>query len=313
VKDYAVMGGVILEIKLYNNDSNALKVVKAAYLKVKEVDDVCNIYNPESELSRLNNSAFNKPFKCSELLWNVLMKSEQFYKLSNGAFDVSSAPLMSLWGFHRKKKKLPPKKAIDEIKKIIGLDKVVFNHKQKTVQFTLDGMKLDLGGIAKGYAVQLAADELKKFGIIRGIVNLAGNAYCFPEAPPNYKSYKVGIRNPLKKDSVCGVVQMLNQSIATSGNYERFVVIDGKRYAHIMNPVTCKPVEGVYAVTVVTPNATDSDALSTAVFINGSKFAEKVCEEIPGTSILIIKPNKNNKKVEILKFGREKNNFKIKL
>jgi thiamine biosynthesis lipoprotein ApbE len=80
-----------------------------------------------------------------------------------------------------------------------------------------------------------------------------------------------------------------------------------------MNPVTCKPVEGVYAVTVVTPNATDSDALSTAVFIKGSEFAEKVCEEIPGTSILIIKPNKNNKKVEILKFGREKNNFKIKL
>ena len=306
VKRFAVMGGVILEIKLYGNSPEEQKLAKMAYNKVAEVDAACNIYKPESELSRLNKTAADRPFKCSLLLWRILKISKKYYEITNGSFDISAGPLIKLWGIHRKNKILPSKDKLDEVKKLMGLDKVIFNDEDKTVKFTVKGMKLDLGGIAKGYAVQLAAEELKKHGVKTGIINLAGNAYCFPQAPSGQEFYTVGIRDPLVKGSVCGLVQMKNQSIATSGNYERFVEINGRKYTHIMDPATCEPVMDMLSVTVVTPNATDSDALSTSIFIKGEAFAEKICKQIPGTSVLIIKRNpKNGKLTTIEKISEE--------
>jgi len=313
LKHYAVMGGVDLEIKLYKNGENEKKAVRAAYARVKQVDDTCNIYDSESELSKLNKSAFKKSFKCSDLLWDLLMKAKSFYKLSDGAFDISAGPLMTLWGFHRKHKTLPSQDDIKKVKKIIGLDKVAFDISEKSIRFLEKGMKLDLGGIAKGYAVELAVGELKHFGVNQGIVNLAGNAYCFSIPPPQKNFYNVGVRDPFKKNRVCGVVKILNASVATSGNYERFVTINGKKYAHIMNPVTCKPIENVYGVTVITPNSTASDALSTAVFIKGEEFAKKICDEIPNTSILIISSENDMQNIRIKKLGKHFENCEINL
>jgi thiamine biosynthesis lipoprotein len=301
IRRYVVMGGSILEFKLYDNGDKEKKAIKLAYQKVAEVDAECNIYKPESELSKLNKIAADKPFKCSPLLWDLLKISQKYYKMTDGSFDISSGPLIKLWGFHRKNKILPSEEKLSKIKKLIGLDKVIFNDLDKTVKFTVKGIQLDLGGIAKGYAVQLAADELKKQGITSGIINLAGNAYCFPKPPQDKNFYTIGIRHPLLKETVCGVVNILKQSIATSGNYERFVVINGHKYTHIMDPASCKPVEDMLSVTVVTPNATDADALSTSIFIKGASFAEKICEQIPGTAVLIINRDKDSDKVKTVK------------
>lgn len=311
VKQYAVMGGIILEIKFYHSGELEQRAMKAAYAQVAAVDTTCNIYNPESEISKLNATAYNKPFKCSDLLWNVLMKSKKFYELSDGAFDISAGPLMKLWGFHRKRKSLPSQREIDKAKKLVGLNKVIFNEKDQSVKFTVDGIKFDLGGIAKGYAVDLAVEAAEKSGIKSGLINLAGNAYCFPEPPPGKKVYVIGVRHPKNKTALCGAVDLLDQSVATSGDYERYVVINGQKYAHIMNPATGKPVQKMLSVTVVTPSATDSDALSTSIFIKGAKLAEKVRKEIPGTSVLIIKTDETGAKTEVIKIGDIWHNCKL--
>ena len=290
---YSVMGGIILEIKLYGTEENTSKIADKIYKQVEEVDKTCNIYKPETELSRLNASAYSAPFKCSPLLWKLMIISKHYYDLTDGAFDISETPLLKLWGFYRKRKQLPTAAETAKAKEKVGLDKVIFDMKNHTVKFTVQGMRLDLGGIAKGFAVQKAAEYAKKIGVKRGIINLSGNAYCFQEPFPGRKNYIIGVKNPLRKNAICGKVKILDQSVATSGDYERFVIINGKHYAHIMNPETGKPVENMLAVTVITPDAADADALSTSVFIKGEKFAKKIMDEIPGTSFLIIRKNKS--------------------
>jgi thiamine biosynthesis lipoprotein len=175
--------------------------------------------------------------------------------------------------------------------------------KERTVEFTVPGMALDLGGIAKGYAVGMAAETAKRLGITSGVVNLSGNAYCFPKPFPGKTTYRVGVKNPLNKSKIIGSFTMLDSSVATSGDYERYVVIEGRHYTHIMNPRTGRPVQNMLSVTVVTPRAVDSDALSTSIFIKGAEFAEKIVGEFPRTSVLIIRRDPATGAVKTFGFG----------
>ena len=302
VRSYSVMGGILLEVKLYGTDADLEAAFDAVYRQVELVDKACDIYKPDSELSRLNQTAYKKPFICSDLLWDLLMESKRYYEVSEGSFDISATPLMKLWGFYRRRKALPSPAEVAEAKKYVGLDKVVFDMERRSVRFTVPGMRLDLGGIAKGFAVDLAAKAAKKHNVTVGIINLSGNAYCFQEAFPGKDKYVIGVRNPLHKNMICGTVSILNKSVATSGDYERYVIINGKHYAHIMDPRTGDPVEDMLSATVITPSATAADALSTTIFINGAKFAEKFHEKHPDTSFLIIRKNKQGKP-EMIKIG----------
>jgi thiamine biosynthesis lipoprotein len=173
-----------------------------------------------------------------------------------------------------------------------------------SVKFSGPGIRLDLGGIAKGYAIDRAAKAAISKGISCGTINLGGNIRCLQDTPPGKEKYSVGVRDPLKKDDICGVIHVTGTSISTSGNYEKYVTIDGTRYTHIMDPATGSPVNGMIAVTVVTPRGVDSDALSTSIFIKGEAFARKTCALIPGTSVLIIRPDpKSPEKPEFIRIG----------
>lgn len=302
-RKFVVMGGVILEIKLYNDTKREQDAINAAYLKVAEIDTICNIYDPNSEISKLNLNAFQHPVICSDILWDILNKSKRYYELSNGAFDISATPLMSLWGFYKKRRILPSLKEIDDAKQCVGLEKIIFNEADKSIKFSIPGMRLDLGGVAKGYAVDCAKKALNKYKIESGVINLAGNAYCFPDPPPDRSSYSIGVRDPFIKNNLCGVIQISDTSVSTSGDYERFVIIEGKRYSHIMDPRTGLPISKISAVTVVTESACDADALSTMVLINGENCRDLLLKEFPGINILIIKNSKTNPKGEFIKIG----------
>lgn len=302
VRTYSVMGGILLDVKLYGTLSERAAAFDAVYRQMKRIEQACDIYNPESELSRLNKSAYQKPFICSELLWSLLMESKKYYEVSGGSFDISATPFMKLWGFYRKRKTLPSPAEIADAKRHTGLDKVSFDMEKRSVKFLVPDMRLDLGGIAKGFAVDMAAEAAKKYNVTAGIINLSGNAYCFPSAFPSKNRYVVGVRDPLHKSMICGIVSLLDQSVATSGDYERYVVINGKHYAHIMDPRSGDPVKDMLSVTVVTPSATAADALSTTVFINGAEFAESFHENHPETSFLIIRRNKHGIP-EMIKIG----------
>ncbi len=300
-RSYPIMG-TMAEVSLYGSEKTTVQAADTVYNTFKEVETVANIFNPQSELSRLNSTADSQPFQCEPLLWDILQHARRAWKLSGGSFDVTARPLMVMWGFYVKERKGLPAEA-ERLKALanVGLDKVVFDDTAHTVRFLQKGISIDLGGIAKGYAVDLAVGRIKAMGINQGVVNLAGNMYCFPAPPPGKTAYNIGIRDPLDKNSGCGMVSVVNTSLATSGNYERYVTIDGRQYTHIMNVKTGMPVENMLAVTVVTPQAVDADLLSTSIFINGEDFARRICREIPGTSVLLIRPGKEYP--EVIKIG----------
>lgn len=270
-----------------------------------EVEKTCNIFTPESELSRLNASACEQPFKCSPLLWNMFNAARRAYVVSGGAFDVSSRPLMLLWGFYRKRgDTLPARTEIDNVKTKVGLDKIVFDDKTHTVKFSRPGMSIDMGGIAKGVAVQMATEKMASLGIKHGVIDLGGNMYCFGTPPYPRKFYIIGVRDPLARNGICARLAMCNQAVATSGNYERYVTIKGHHYTHIMNPKTGRPVEDMLSATVICPDAGDADFLSTSVFINGPAFAERICGADPGIGVFIVRRKAPDKsRTETLKFG----------
>jgi FAD:protein FMN transferase len=272
------------------------------------VEKTCNIFDPKSEISKLNKSAYTKAFKCSPLLWNMFNSSRRAYDISGGAFDVSARPLMQLWGFYRKRgDTLPSSKEVKEAQSKTGLNKIVFDNKNHTVKFTVPGMSIDFGGIAKGIAVQIAMQKIKKMGIKHGVIDLGGNMYCLGTPPEPKKSYTIGIRDPLAKNKICGKLSLHNQAVATSGNYERYVKIKGHHYTHIMNPKTGKPVEDMLSVSVLTKNAGDSDFLSTAIFIRGIEFAEFICKANPDIEVFIVRRNpKDKSKTETIKVGNNK-------
>ncbi|MFA6717119.1 MAG: FAD:protein FMN transferase [Victivallaceae bacterium] len=273
-----------------------------------EVEKTCNIFDPESELSRLNASASAQPFKCSPLLWNMFKAARRAYDISGGAFDVSARPLMLLWGFYRKRgDTLPAQSEIDKARSGIGLNKVIFDDKNRTVKFSQPGMSIDMGGIAKGAAVQLAAEKISSLGIRNGVIDLGGNMYCFGNPSRSGKYHIIGIRDPLAHNRVCARLAMRDQAVATSGNYERYVNIKGRHYTHIMNPKTGIPVEDMLSVTVICKDAGKADFLSTSVFINGPAFAKRICKTNPDTGIFIVRRRPDDKsRTETMKYGNLK-------
>ena len=263
------------------NEDEIDQAFRLARQEMEKVAGLCNYFDPGSELSRLNASASKEPFVCSKELWEILGEVRKFHRISGGAFDPTIRPLMSGWGFHRKRKTLPTEEEISEAKKRCGFEHVIFNDENHSVFFNCPGLSIDLGGIAKGWAVDKAAEAVLKYTSVRiGIIDLGGNMRCLPEPPPGKDRYTIAVRDPKNPDGICALVGILNECVATSGNYERYVTIQGRQYTHIIHPVTGRPVEGVLSATVVTPRGVDSDALSTALFVNGKTFADKLSADV---------------------------------
>ena len=273
-----------------------------------KIEKTCNIFDPKSEIYRLNKTAYAKAFKCSPLLWNIFNSSRRAYDISGRVFDVSTRPLMQLWGFYRKRgDTLPSAKEVKETQRKIGLNKVIFNNKNHSVRFTVPDMSIDFGGIAKGIAVQVAVKKIKEMGIKHAVIDLGGNMYCLGRPPAPKEFYIIGIRDPLAKNAICAKLALRNRAVATSGNYERYVTIKGQHYTHIMNPKTGKPVKDMLSVSVFTSNAGEADFLSTAIFIRGADFAKLICKANPDIGVVIVRRNpKNKSKTEIVKIGNLK-------
>ena len=305
-RTFPVMG-TIAKLDLYGSSREILsRATEEAQEEIRRLEAMCNIYDPRSELSRLNASAFRTPFRCSEELWEILQYARKYHELSDGAFDVTVTPLMKLWGFHRKRSALPGREEMEAAKKLVGLEKVIFNDRDKTVRFSVEGIGIDLGGIAKGYALDMARKKVLSAGVDTGVLDLGGNLFCLPKPIPGKGRdvYRIGIRNPLDRNTLLTVVPIRDAAIATSGNYERYVVIDGKHYTHIMDAKTGYPVSDMLSVSVIAPKGVDSDALSTSIFLKGASLAKKIRHENPAIQVLIVRRDPENPaRILVERFG----------
>ena len=294
VKVFTTMG-TIGEFVWYDKvpQENFIQGATAAEQVYAQVIQACNIHDSNSELSLLNKRAYKEEVVCSPLLWDIIQEARFAYKFSNGAFDISVKPLMDFWGFYKKN----PNEKVDlvtlqKVKSLVGLDKVIFNDKKKSIRFTLEGMGLDLGGIAKGYAADLAASKVSKYNIKTGMVNLGGNIRFLPIMPNGKKHYLVSIKSPNNSNDSSGIILKIkgNSAVSTSGNYERYVKQGKKKVGHIMIPNVVKNRKRKFSsVTVVAQNAVTADWLSTAIFVSGNdQFIKKVESKLPGTFVTVI-------------------------
>ena len=259
---------------------------RAAAAELEAVRRCCDLYDPESELSRLNAKAGAEPFRCSELLYDLLQEARRAWRESGGAFDVSAGPLLRCWGFRGRRSEPPSETEIAAARRSVGLEKVRFCDAERSVFFTVPGMALDVGGIAKGYAIDRAFRAARAMTDGALLVDLGGNLRLRAASDP---PFRVGIRDPLGGEGAAVTVSCAEGAFSTSGGYERSVEYRGKRYPHILDPATGRPAAGaMLAVTVFAPSALEADWMSTAVFLRGAALAEKLAQLRPGTRFYFI-------------------------
>jgi len=279
--------GSPFRILLYSTDEPAARrASRAAYDRVAALNSVLSDYEADSEISRLGQAAGGEPVAVSADLFDVLEKAKSFYEKSDGAFDPTVAPVGRLWRRAIRERKLPDPVKLAEARALVGADKMILDPQARTVRLTKPGMKLDVGGIAKGYAAQAAIDVLRANGITRALVAGAGDIVV-GDPPPNSEGWTIGVASLYPSTVEPKIyLSLRNQAVSTAGDAERFVIIDGRRYSHIVNPVTGMAVEDRASVTVIAPDGASADALETAVYLLGPEKGFKLIDETPGAAAI---------------------------
>lgn len=283
---YYPLGGIPFKTVAYGrNDLQFAKDVAAVEVRVSQLQGVFDLYSSESELAMLNLGAAEGTFMPSDDMRQVLRMSSRWYQESRGAFDPSVLPLIMLWKNAADEGVVPNEIEISNALGSVGID-AVEHADSGAVHFAKSGMGLDMGGIAKGYIVDEAVDILKSRGVNSGIVQAGGDTYAFGDV-----EFKVGIRDPAKiaKDAIIGAVMIREEAISTSGDYERYFDIGGRRYSHIIDPRSGWPVENeIASATIIGGSAADADALATAVMVLGLNEGKKLIGRLPEYKAVII-------------------------
>jgi len=285
--------GTVARMSFYASEPEAERAAAAVRAVFAAVEAACSRHDPASELARLNREAAERPFVCGGMLWMVLREARRAWELSEGAFDVTVDPLMRVWGFYRKRGGEPPSDAeIAAARQSVGLPLVRFDDAARSVFFLRRGMAIDLGGIAKGYAADLAAEAVVRLGVRRGVIDLGGNLRFLPEPPPGASAYTVAIRRPDGSgETAPGTFTVPpGGAVSTSGSYERFIEYRGRRMGHLIDPATGYPGERRGSVTVSAPLAVTADWLSSAVYLRGGKLADALKRRLPGVEIRFTDP-----------------------
>jgi len=269
--------GTAVRVVLYASSPElAERGRKAAFAVMKEVDDLMSDYKPESELSRLSRAAGKGPQPVSAALFDVLEASIRTAELSQGTFDVTIGPLIRLWRRSRKEIRLPSPEEIRAAQALVDYRKLALDRTKRTAELRQEGMILDLGGIAKGYACDRALAALKQLRITRALVD-TGGGMALGDPPPDKPGWRIGMLGDSSR-----VLVLKNCGVSTSGDVEQFVEIDGKRYSHIIDPATGLGLTNQAMATVIAPTGLQSDALDTPICILGPERGLKMASGQPG-------------------------------
>ncbi len=252
---------------------------RAFYEAFREIDRIENLLSAQretSELARINQYAGRSPVKVSWETLAIIKRAVAYGKKFNGHFDISIGPISYLWGFGWEKKIVVPERSrIATLLPLVGYGKISINERDTTIAFARDGMKLDLGGIAKGYAIDCAARILRQQGIKNFLLNADGDIYAAGHKSDNQK-WHVGIQHPRGKQALIASFELSDFAVATSGDYERFIEVDSKRYHHIFDPRTGYPAPLTQSMSVLAPTAEEADAWATYLFIIGFEGYQKI-------------------------------------
>lgn len=270
-----------------DSKDNAEKAIDAAFTEIEILDKLLNFYSHDSEIANINNQAGISGVKVSADVFEVLNKTLYVSEMTEGAFDVTIGPVSMLYDFHKKIK--PSEYGIKKNLPLVNYRYLVLDKDTSTVFLKKKGMLVDPGGITKGFAADKAVEVLKKRGIHSGIVSVAGDIKTFG-LKPDGKPWKIGIRDARavdKEDDVMGTIELKDMAISTSGDYERFFILDGQRYHHLLNPKTGYPALGCRSVSVITSEAVFTDAFSTGAFVLGPEKGLKLLERLEFEGVIV--------------------------
>ncbi|MBV9939894.1 MAG: FAD:protein FMN transferase [Acidobacteriaceae bacterium] len=268
--------GTTYTIDAYGANTGALEAAtEAAFDEARRLDQMLSNYLPDSELSQVNQRAFERPVRVSREFFQLLQDCLDYSRKSEGSFDITVGPLMKVWGFYKGSGHLPHRAEVRSAMDHIGYEQVQLDAANLTVRFSKGGMSLDPGGVGKGYAVDRMADILRKSGITSALISGGGSSiYGIGVPPPDPRGWYISIRDPKDAGKTAGEVYLKDNSISTSGNYEKFFWAEGKLYSHIMNPRTGYPSEGILSVSVVSSKTLDSEVWAKPYYILGRAWAQ---------------------------------------
>lgn len=273
-----------------NSEEQGYYYIDLAIDEIDRIEKLVSSWDPNSQTSEINNNAGNKPVVVDKELFDLIERSLAISKLTDGAFDISYASLDKVWKFDGSMNTMPSKDEIVNSVSKVGFENIILNRNDTTVYLKLKGMKIGFGAIAKGYAADKAKKLLQDKGVTAGIINASGDMNTWGNQP-NGEEWKVGIKNPMNKNKVFALMPISNAAVVTSGNYEKFVEFDGKRYSHIINPKTGYPSSGIISVSVFAPKAELADALATSIFVMGLDVGLDFVNQLRNIDCIIVDDN----------------------
>jgi len=270
-------------------EASLRRALERAFAAVRQVDARMSTYRPESLLSRVNRLAGDEAIELDDWTWQVMRTAGKVFRLSAGAFDPTCGPLIELWKRCGKENRLPADQDLAAAKARCGWEKLQFEQiagGKVRLRFAVPRMRIDLGGVAKGYAIDLALQEIRAGGAVGGLVDIGGDLRSFGR-PDDADRWIVALRNPFRQ-AILLELAVNDAAVCTSGNYHRFVTIQGRRYSHIIDPRSGRPAEAAASVTVIGPDAATTDALATALSVLGPREGMALIERLDGYEALFV-------------------------
>ncbi len=284
--------GCLYAIEVYGPNAAALpRIVDEALDEVDRIDRLMSHYKSDSAVSRVNREAVRSPVTVEPELFDFIVESMRYNRDSDGAFDITVGPLMKAWGFFRGEGRVPSVEELAAARRHVGGTHVILNSIERTIRFDEPGVELDLGGIAKGYAVDRAVRLLRQREIAAALISSGGSTIYGLGASPGHDGWDVMIQDPIDPQKIALTVQLKDRALSVAGTSEKWFEAGGVRYSHIMDPRTGRPVQGVLSVAVLASSGTAGDALDDAFFVLGPEGSRAYLNQLPGTEAFFFLPD----------------------
>ena len=270
-----------------NDVQQADTFLDAAIKNIRRIEALISSWDENSQTGHINRSAGIEPVQVDVELFNLIKRSIAISELTDGAFDITYASMDKVWKFDGSLTQLPDSKTVKESVRKVGYQNIRLSEDNRSVFLPEKGMKIGFGAIGKGYAADHTMNLLKSLGVTSGIINASGDLRTWGQQP-NSAPWQIGVKNPLNKNKVFVLLPLVNQALVTSGNYEKFITINGKRYAHIIDPRTGYPTSGLTSVTIIASSAELADALATSVFVMGKDVGLDFVKQLKDVECVLV-------------------------
>lgn len=292
-KTLRLMGNRFTISVVSDDEEWASKQIESAIAEISRIERLLTTFNDDSQTNQINQNAGIKPVKVDKEVFELIRRSLRISSLTDGAFDITYGSLdKRFWNFDKAMTSLPDAETAKKTVSLIDYRNVILDIENQTVFLKEQGMRIGFGGIGKGYAAEQAKNVLIKNGVKSGIVNAAGDLTTWGNQP-NGKPWTIAIADPDTQNNAFSYLNISDMAVATSGNYEKYVMIDGKRYSHTIDPKTGFPVSGIKSVTIICPNAEIADAMATPVTVMGVEVGLSLINQMHQIACIIIDDNNN--------------------